>query len=69
MSDIEDFINALDSGDTASANGMFASAMNSRMSTVLDAKKVELADRVYNGAVEDLGQEDDEIQDSEIGSD
>jgi hypothetical protein len=65
MSDIENFINALDSGNTAGANDIFASAMNSKISAVLDAKKIEIANRVYNGA-EDLGQEDAEFQDSEI---
>lgn len=69
MSDINDFINALDSGDTAEANSMFASAMNSRIGTALNTKKVEMANRVYNGASEDLGQEDANIQDSEIESD
>ena len=69
MSDINDFINALDNGDTAGANSMFASAMNSRIGTALNTKKVEMANRVYNGASEDLGQEDANIQDSEIESD
>jgi len=69
MSDINDFINALDSGDTAGANSIFASAMNSRIGTALNTKKVEMANRVYNGASEDLGQEDANIQDSEIESD
>jgi len=67
MSDINDFINALDSGDTAEANSMFAAAMNSRIGTALNTKKVEMANRVYNG-IEDLGQEDADIQDSEIES-
>jgi hypothetical protein len=65
MSDIEDFINALDKGETAAASDMFASAMNSRIGTVLNAKKIEIANRVYNGASENLGQEDAEFQDSE----
>lgn len=66
MSDIENFINALNTNKTSDANDMFASLMSSKISAALDARKVEIANSVYNGVADDLGQEDAEFQDSEI---
>lgn len=65
MSDVEDFINSLDNNKTSDANNQFASIMTSKINAALNTRKIEIADRVFNG----MGQEDADFQDSEIESD
>jgi|AOAMet2_C43A7_35_1029302.scaffolds.fasta_scaffold12224_1 hypothetical protein len=65
MSDINSFIKALEDNKTGDANNEFASIMSSKINDVLNTKKIEIADRVFNG----MGQEDAEFQSSEIESD
>ena len=66
MSDVEEFIDALNNGKTGDANNIFSSVMSSKINTALNARKIEIADRVYNGVTDDLGQEDADFQESEI---
>ena len=46
---IENMVNSIERGDLNDAEGSFQDIINDRLSTALDAKKVELANSVYNG--------------------
>lgn len=50
MSNIEDFIHAVDSGSKVDAGKIFNTMMQDRLSTALDSKKAEIANTVYNGS-------------------
>lgn len=57
MSDIETFINTLQSGKVADSNDAFKNIMASKLEAALNDKKVEIANNVYNGAMDNLEQE------------
>ena len=67
MTDTADLINALASGKTSDANNTFNDLMSSKISAALDAKKIELANDVYNGVTDSIEQEigTDEVQGTE----
>lgn len=67
MTETVDLINALASGKTSDANNTFNDLMSSKISVALDAKKIELANDVYNGVTDSIEQEisTDEIQGTE----
>ena len=67
MTDTIDLINALANGKTADANNTFNDLMSSKISAALDAKKIELANDVYNGVTDSIEQEitTDEVQGTE----
>lgn len=77
MSDIEDFIQAIDSGSNVEARNVFNTMMQDKLSAALDVKRAEVADRVYNAAeteqmeLEEPEEEftDVDIQGTEIESD
>jgi hypothetical protein len=47
MSNVNDLIDALGSGDMGSAQTHFSSIMNDKVQSALDAKKVEVAQAMY----------------------
>ena len=49
VNSIETMVNSIERGDLNDAEGSFKDIINDRLSTALDAKKVELANSVYNG--------------------
>lgn len=57
MSDVETFINSLQSGKVADSNDVFKDIMSSKLETALNDKKVEIANDVYNGAMDNIEQE------------
>lgn len=57
MSDVETFINSLQSGKVADSNDAFKDIMSSKLETALNDKKVEIANDVYNGAMDNIEQE------------
>jgi len=63
MSDIDTLITALNSGKQNDANKAFDAAMQNKINTALDAKKIELANDVYNGIT------NAELQDTQIETD
>ena len=67
MTETIDLINALANGKTADANNTFNDLMSSKISAALDAKKIELANDVYNGVTDSIEQEitTDEVQGTE----
>ena len=67
MTETIDLINALANGKTSDANNTFNDLMSSKISVALDAKKIELANDVYNGVTDSIEQEisTDEIQGTE----
>lgn len=79
MSDLNDLIGALGSGDEDAAQTHFQSVMNSKIQTALDAKKIEVAQDMYGtGFADDDGIEveeyelegtEDEVQTSETETD
>jgi len=71
MTETIDLINALASGKTSDANNTFNDLMSSKISVALDAKKIELANDVYNGVTDSIEQEisTDEIQGTETETD
>ena len=71
MTETVDLINALASGKTSDANNTFNDLMSSKISVALDAKKIELANDVYNGVTDSIEQEisTDEIQGTETETD
>ena len=71
MTETIDLINALASGKTSDANNTFNDLMSSKISVALDAKKIELANDVYNGVTDSIEQEisTDEIQGTEAETD
>ena len=56
MAETGDLIDALAGSKTADANNTFNSIMQDKISAALDARKIEIANDVYNG-VETLQQE------------
>jgi hypothetical protein len=48
MSDIKSMVDAVSSGDMASANNIFNGIMADKVSQALDAKRVEVAQNLYN---------------------
>ena len=67
MTETIDLINALANGKTSDANNTFNDLMSSKISAALDAKKIELANDVYNGVTDSIEQEitTDEVQGTE----
>lgn len=57
MTDINNFIDALDTNKTIEANNIFAMAMQAKITSALDARKLEISNQVFNGAVEDSQQD------------
>lgn len=49
MTETGDLIDALAGGKTADANNTFNSLMQDKISAALDARKIEIANDVYNG--------------------
>ena len=71
MTETIDLINSLAAGKTSDANNTFNDLMSSKISVALDAKKIELANDVYNGVTDNIEQEisTDEIQGTETETD
>lgn len=67
MSDTNDLINALANNKTAEANNIFNDLMGAKISDALDARKIEIADNVYNGVEQEVV--DADVQGIEIESD
>jgi len=73
MSNVNDLISSLSSGDMSSAETHFQDLMNQKMQDAVDAKKIEVAQGMYGDYAEDEGievdeyeiEETDEIQGSE----
>jgi hypothetical protein len=63
MSDVESLINALSTGEQSVANKAFDGVMQDKLNMALDAKKIELANDVYNGIT------DAELQNTETETD
>lgn len=49
MAETSELIAALASGKTSAANNTFNSIMQDKISAALDARKIEIANSVYNG--------------------
>jgi len=65
MNDVESFINSISSGSTADLNAAFNQIMTAKISAALDAKKIELANSVYNGVGTEEGKNiNAEVQDT-----
>lgn len=64
MTETIDLINALANGKTSNANNVFNDLMASKLNSAIDAKKIELANDVYNGVTNEIEQEmsTDEVQ-------
>jgi hypothetical protein len=71
MTETIDLINALASGKTSDANNTFNDLMASKLNAAIDAKKIEIANDTYNGAINNLEQEigNNEVQGTETNSD
>lgn len=64
QNNVQDMIDALQTGNMSGAQDAFNAALNDKMSDALDAKKIEVAADVYGGAQEvttDVEPEDMEI--------
>lgn len=61
---IEDFINAIGQDDYAKAEPVFNDLMSGKIETALDAQKIDVADKIYNG-VEDEEPEAIEAEEAE----
>lgn len=66
MAETSDLINALAASKTADANNIFNAIMQDKITAALDARKIQIANDVYNG-VETLQQEpvDADVQTTE----
>ena len=62
MITINNLIDALGNGKTATANTVFADLMSAKISAALDAKKVNMANQVYNGAMNKQETENVDVQ-------
>ena len=64
MVETSDLIDALAASKTADANNTFNSLMQDKISAALDARKIEVANSVYNGIETEIQQEpaDAEVQ-------
>jgi len=62
MTTINNLIDALGNGKTAMANTVFADLMSAKISAALDAKKVNMANQVYNGAMNKQETENVDVQ-------
>ena len=71
MTETIDLINALTSGKTSDANNTFNDLMASKLNAAIDAKKIEIANDTYNGAINNLEQEigNNEVQGTETNTD
>jgi hypothetical protein len=71
MTETIDLINALASGKTSDANNTFNDLMASKLNAAIDAKKIEIANDTYNGAINNLEQEigNNEVQGTETNTD
>jgi hypothetical protein len=67
MSDTNDLITALANNKTAEANNVFNDLMSAKISDALDARKIEIADDVFNGVEQEIV--DADVQGIEIESD
>jgi hypothetical protein len=65
MSDVNDLINALKSGDMSTSNVTFASLMQDKMNAVMDARKVQLAQTMV-GVSPETEAEEEETEDDEV---
>lgn len=67
MTETIDLINALANGKTSDANNVFNDLMASKLNSAIDAKKIEVANDVYNGVTNEIEQEmsTDEVQGTE----
>jgi hypothetical protein len=57
MSDVETFINNLQTGKVANSNNAFKDIMASKVEAALNHRKIEIANNVYNGAMDNIEQE------------
>ena len=62
---IEDFINAVSEKDYAKAEPMFQDMMGQRMNDALDAEKIAVANKIYNGIEDDEEQLELDLDDTE----
>ena len=66
MTETIDLIDALAKGKTSTANNVFNDLMGSKISAALDARKIELANQVYNGVEQEITNAD--VQSAETES-
>lgn len=65
----ENFIDSIISGDTSASKNAFDSIMNAKIQDALSARKIELANAVYNGAIDQEEEIEDELQATETETD
>lgn len=67
MTDVNDLINALGTGDNVSAEDIFGSLMNDKINSAMDDRKIELAQGMMGveSEVEDIEYEEPEVEASE----
>lgn len=59
MSDLNVFIDAITSGDNETAQGHFDNLMNAKMQASLEAKRVEVAQKIYSNSVAEVQEEEE----------
>jgi hypothetical protein len=64
MSDyVNNLMSAIETGDQDQMNGAFNDAMSAKIGEMLQAKKIELAKRIYNNAVSpEVNDADDQVE-------
>ena len=66
----ENFIDSIVSGNSSDANNAFKDMINTKISDALDSRKIELANAVYNGVIDQQEIEaENEFQAAETESD
>ena len=68
MTTVNNLIDALSDSKTSTANTAFADLMSSKINAALSAKKIGIANAVYNGAINRQEQEDADVQTVETES-
>jgi hypothetical protein len=68
MTTVNNLIDALGDSKTSTANTAFADLMSSKINAALSAKKIGIANAVYNGAINRQEQEDADVQTVETES-
>lgn len=69
MSDLENLIGNIQSGNNVAANTDFEHIMKSKLASALDARKIEVAGNVFSmgsAAVEEIGLEQETVADENI---
>ena len=67
MSNVNDFVTAIASGNLVGANSMFGALMQDRLSQALDDKKIELSQGIIGVEADDeVTLEDGDIENAEV---